>query len=203
MHSAVYMGPAESSEWQSKCQESGLERGRGSAKGRIATLHGGNFSCLARGLVVSGEAINPALLAAFAAVSGSVVGSLGSVVGTWITQRHQDHRERLAKKIASREVLYSDFIVESARLLVDALEHNVSDPQKLIPVYALLSRIRLSSSSRVLETAEEVLQRILATYSQPNLTAEQIQIRAGEGEDPLREFSDTCRVELEALERKL
>ena len=31
-----------------------------------------------------------------------------------------------------------------ARLLVDALQHNVGDPLKLIPVYALLSRIRLN-----------------------------------------------------------
>jgi len=48
--------------------------------------------------------------------------------------RHQDLRDLLAKKIGRREVLYSDFITESARLLVDALEHNTSDPQKLIPL---------------------------------------------------------------------
>ena len=54
-------------------------------------------------------------------------------------------------------MLYSDFITESARLLVDALEYNTSDPQKLIPAYALLIRIRLSSSSSVLAKAEEVI----------------------------------------------
>jgi hypothetical protein len=143
------------------------------------------------------------VITAVAAISGSVVGSFGSVVGTWIIQRHQGLRDRRAKKIANREALYSDFIVESARLLVDALEHNISDPQKLIPVYALLSRIRLSSSSHVLETAEGVMKGILATYSEPNITAEEIQSRAGRGEDPLRTFSDTCRLELELLERKL
>jgi hypothetical protein len=147
--------------------------------------------------------LNPGVVTAFAAISGSMVGSFGSVVGTWISQRHQDLRDRRTRKMASREALYSDFIVESARLLVDALEHNVSDPQKLIPVYALLSRIRLGSSSRVLETAEEVMKSILATYSQPNITAEEIQTRAGRGKDPLRMFSDTCRIELESLERKL
>jgi hypothetical protein len=52
----------------------------------------------------------------------------------------------LGKQIARREALYSDFIGECARLLVDAMQHNVSDLQKLLPVYALLSRIRLSSS---------------------------------------------------------
>src|SRR5580692_321897 len=105
--------------------------------------------------------MNSGMLAACAALSGSIVGALGSVVGTWIIQRHQDRRDLLAKKIIRREALYSDFIAESARMLVDALEHSVSDPQKLIPVYALLSRIRLSSSSRVLGTAEEVIKSIL------------------------------------------
>ena len=78
--------------------------------------------------------MNSGLIAGLAAVSGSIVGALGSVVGTWITTRHQDLRDLLAKKIGRREALYSDFITESARLLVDALEHNTSDPQKLIPL---------------------------------------------------------------------
>ena len=147
--------------------------------------------------------MNSGLLAACAAISGSFVGALGSVIGTWITQRHQDRRDLVAKKIVRREALYSDFIAESARLLIDALEHNTSDPQKLIPAYALLSRIRLSSSSRVLETAEGLVKAILATYPQQNLTAEQIQSRAVSGEDPLREFSDTCRIELDSLQKQL
>jgi hypothetical protein len=143
------------------------------------------------------------LITAFAVVSGSLVGALGSAAGTWITQRHQDRRDLLGKKMIRREALYSDFIAESARLLVDALEHNVSDPQNLIPVYALMSRIRLSSSARVLETAEEVIKTILGAYSQPNLTPEQIRSRAANGEDPLRQFSNTCRAELDSLQRRL
>ena len=147
--------------------------------------------------------MNSNLITALAAIFGSLVGALGSAVGTSIVQKHQDRRDLLGKKIVRREALYSDFIAESARFLVDALQHNVGDPQKLIPVYALLSRIRLSSSSRVLGTAEEVIMAILHAYEQPNLTPEQIQIRAVNGEDPLRQFSDTCRAELDSLQRQL
>jgi hypothetical protein len=147
--------------------------------------------------------MNSGFIAGLAAVSGSIVGALGSVVGTWITTRHQDLRDLLAKKIVRREALYSDFITESARLLVDALEHNASDPQKLIPAYALLSRIRLSSSSSVLAKAEEVIKTIMTTYPQPNLTAEQIHSRAVNGEDPLRQFSNTCRGELESMQKQM
>jgi hypothetical protein len=147
--------------------------------------------------------MNSGMIAACAAILGSVVGALGSVVGTWITQRHQDLRDLLAKKIVRREALYSDFIAESARLLVDASEHSVSDPQKLIPVYALVSRIRLSSSPHVLEEAEGVIRAILSSYAKPNLTAEQIQSLALSAEDPLRRFSNTCRLELHSLQRQL
>jgi hypothetical protein len=147
--------------------------------------------------------MNSGLIAGLAAVSGSIVGAFGSAVGSWITTRHQDLRDLLAKQIVRREALYSDFIAESARLLVDALEFNTSDPQKLIPAYALLSRIRLSSSSSVLAEAEEVIKTILNTYPQPNLTAEQIEFRAVNGEDPLRQFSNTCRGELESIQKQL
>ena len=147
--------------------------------------------------------MNSGLIAGLAAVSGSIVGAFGSAVGTWITTRHQDLRDLLAKQIVRREALYSDFIAESARLLVDALEFNTSDPQKLIPAYALLSRIRLSSSSSVLAKAEEVVKTILNTYPQPNLTPEQIEFRAVNGEDPLQQFSNTCRTELESMQKQL
>jgi hypothetical protein len=147
--------------------------------------------------------MNSGMVAAFAAILGSFVGAMGSVIGTWITQRHQDQRDLLAKRIALREALYSDFIGESARLLVDSLEHNVVDPQKLTPVYALLSRIRLSSSQPVLDTAEKITKFILETYQQPNLTVAQIEYRAANGEDPLKEFGDVCRIELEGMQKQL
>jgi hypothetical protein len=150
-----------------------------------------------------GASMNSGMIAALAAITGSLVGALGSAVGTWITQRHQDRRDLLGKRIVRREALYSDFIAESARLLVDAMGHNAGDLQKLIPVYALLSRIRLSSSEQVLQKAEQVVKTIVNTYPQPNLTAEQIQSRAVNGQDPLTEFSDTCRSELDSLQRQL
>ena len=143
------------------------------------------------------------MITALAAITGSVVGAFGSATGTWITARHQDRRDLLGKQIARRETLYSDFISESARLLVDAMQHNASDPQKLLPVYALLSRIRLSSSEPVLQEAELVIRAILSTYPRSNLTPEQIEAQAVNGHDPLRAFGDTCRIELESLQRLL
>lgn len=147
--------------------------------------------------------MNSVMIPALAAIAGSLVGALGSATGTWITARHQDRRDLLGKQIARRETLYSDFIGESAQLLVDAMQHNASDLQTLVPLYALLSRIRLSSSEVVLEKAELVVKQIVNTYPQPNLTAEQIESQAVDGHDPLKEFSDTCRSELSSLLQQL
>jgi hypothetical protein len=146
---------------------------------------------------------NPATISALAAIFGSLAGALASSVSTWITQRHQDQRDLLAKRIFHREQLYSDFISESARALADALEHNFRDPSKLIPTYASLSRIRVSSSPDVLTSAEQVVDQIIAIYSEPNLTPEEIQSRAAKRVDPLREFGSICRRELESLWKSL
>ncbi len=140
---------------------------------------------------------------AFAALCGSIVGALGSSVGAWIAQRHSDRRELLAKKVFHREQLYSDFISETARAYGDAVQHTFQDPTRLIASYALLSRMRLSSSMNVVESAEHVIRVILDTYSQPNLSPEQIHTLASERTDPLREFSSICRRELESLWNRL
>lgn len=147
--------------------------------------------------------MNSAVVPALAAIAGSLVGALGSATATWITARHQDRRNLLGQQIARREALYSDFIGEGARMWVDALQHNALDLQKLLPLYALLSRIRLSSSEAVLQEAEKIIRTIISTYPQANLTTEQIESQAANGKDPLRQFSDTCRSELDSLQRQL
>jgi hypothetical protein len=124
-------------------------------------------------------------------------------VSTWITQTHQGRRDILARRIFYREQLYSDFISESTHALADAIQHNLQDPNNLTPAYALLSRMRLSSSTDVLASAERVIQDIISRYSRPNLTPEEIQSRAAKRQDPLREFSNICRAELEGMQKQL
>ncbi|MFZ3333328.1 MAG: hypothetical protein WA197_21995 [Candidatus Acidiferrales bacterium] len=143
--------------------------------------------------------MNPAVAALF----GSLVGALGSSASTWITQRHADQRDLLARRIFYRVQLYSEFITESTRVLVDALENNFKDPNKLIPAYALLNRIRLTASKEVFASAESVVREIVKDYSEPNLTPEQIRSKALQGNDPLKQFSETCRAELDSMQGHL
>lgn len=150
-----------------------------------------------------GESWNSATVTALAAIFGSLAGALGSTISSWIAQTHHDRQDILIKRVSHREQLYSDFISESAKVMADAAQHTFQDPSRLIPTYALLSRIRLSSSPRVIASAERVIRTILDSYSEPNLTPEEIQSRAGKRTDkddnPLRDFSDICRRDLESV----
>ncbi len=150
-------------------------------------------------MVLIEQSWSPASISALAALCGSIVGALGSSIGTWMAQRHQGRRELVARRVFHDEQLYSDFISETARAYADAVQHAFQDPSRLIPSYALLSRMRLSSSTNVVESAERMMTIILETYSKPNLSPEEIHALASERTDPLRDFSSICRRELESL----
>ena len=154
-------------------------------------------------MTVFGGPWDPASISAPSAIFGSLTGALASSVSSCIPQRHQDRQELPAKRIFWREQLYSDFISECAHALADAVQHNVQDPENLSPTYYLLSRMRLSSSPDVVASAELIIQHIISTYSEPNLTPEEIRSSAGKRQDPLREFSNICRAELEAMQGEL
>jgi hypothetical protein len=142
---------------------------------------------------------NPATIPTLSAVGGSVIGALTSTVSAWISQRQRERRELVAKKVSQLEQLYSDLINESARLLVDAVQHSLEDPSTLVPMYALISRIRLRSSTEVIESGERLIATILKIYFEPNLTPGELQAAANKHNDHLQDFSNVCRRELESL----
>jgi hypothetical protein len=133
------------------------------------------------------------------AIGGSVIGALSSTLGTWVAQRRRERLELATRKVSQLEQLYSDFINESARLLVDAVQHSLADPGTLVPIYALISRIRLCSSTEVIEGGERLIATILKIYFEPNLTPEEIQSAASKHNDHLQDFSILCRRELDSL----
>jgi hypothetical protein len=83
-----------------------------------------------------GGSWNPETISALAAIFGSLTGALASSMSTWITRRHEDRRDLLAKRVFHREQLYPEFISESARAIADAVQHDLRDPNKLTLTYA-------------------------------------------------------------------
>ena len=109
--------------------------------------------------------MDPALVGALAGVLGSLAGGSATVAAAWVAQKTQGKRELAQAEIHKREKLYGEFIGECSRLLMDALSHNLEEPQKLVTAYELLNRIRLSASDAVLAEAEHIVRRITDQYS--------------------------------------
>jgi hypothetical protein len=140
------------------------------------------------------------VIAALAATAGSLVGASASIVTTWISQLKQAERENRDWQLRERQSLYSDFIMEASRLVVDTLGHTLEGPEQLVVLYGYLSRIRLLSSQEVLDKADEFCRRIVEFYQRPNMTAAQIRaILEAHQFDPLMEFSAVCREELTSM----
>jgi hypothetical protein len=144
--------------------------------------------------------MNSAYVPAFAALAGSAIGALTSLASAWFTQHHQDRVRRLSGEKTRRQKLYKQFINEASKLYADALVHNQAEVSAMVSVYALISRMRVVSSSVVVEKAEAVADLIIDTYFIPNKSFSDLrELVRGPAANPLRDFSEACRTELRTL----
>jgi hypothetical protein len=146
--------------------------------------------------------MDTAWISAFSAVMGSLVGGFTSFVTTYASQRNQYRRDFVSKQFTQREMLYSEFINEAARLQVESLDRQMEKASTLVNIYALENRIRLNASEQVVQAAAHTIEKIVESYKRPNMTAEEIRSGAYLNiEDPLKEFGEACRNELSGLYR--
>jgi hypothetical protein len=144
--------------------------------------------------------MDSAYLPALAALAGSATGGLTSLASAWLTLRRQGRATRLSRERARRQKLYKLFIDEASKLYADALVHDEAEVSALVRAYALISRMRVQSSSAVVEKAEAVIRMIVDTYFTPNKTFPELRkLMNSHAIDPLRAFGEECRAELQAL----
>jgi hypothetical protein len=92
---------------------------------------------------------------------------LTSLAAAWLTQNRQATVQRLAQDKSGQQKLYKEFIDEAARLYGDALAHNEAAVSDLVRIQALVSRMRVLSSSEIVEKAEKVVRLVLDAYFAP------------------------------------
>lgn len=144
--------------------------------------------------------MDTALVGALSAVLGSLVGGSASVATTWMAQKTASRRDLAREELRKREALYGEFIGECAKLFMDAFTHKLEKPETLLPMFALINRIRLCASRNVLAEAERLLGRITDQYFAKNLTVEELRELAHKDQaDPLSAFGEACRAELKSL----
>ena len=140
------------------------------------------------------------IISALSAVLGSLVGGASTITTAWFTQKAQSRRESVNAEIRRRELVYTEFINECAKLAIDAYKRTLESPETLMNAYALMNRIRLTSSDSVVEAAEQTINGIVNQYFGPNLPMEELHKMAVSGRaDLLKEFSVSARQELHRL----
>jgi hypothetical protein len=140
--------------------------------------------------------MDSSIIAAFSAILGSTVGGLTTFLTTFLNQRYAMRRDILAKDVANREQLYSEFLKEVANLYFDSINRtldDVSQQASLITMYSLVGRIRMISGEGVLTAAEKVAEDIIESYKRPPMTLQEFQHLWTS--DPWHEFTNACRAE--------
>jgi len=136
------------------------------------------------------------VITALAALAGAAVGGVMTVLSSWLSQHAQARTQWIAHNQALRQELYREFIEQSSKLYVHALQNSNADVAALIGLYAELSRMRIMSSAAVANSADQMLKKIIDSYLEPNKTFPELRQMTDSGLiDPLRDFSEACREE--------
>ena len=112
--------------------------------------------------------MNASVTTALATLLGAAIGGLTSVLATWLTHRTQARAQWLERDALRRQDLYEEFIEAAARCYVHALQNEEADVAGLVDLYAKIDRMRILSSTKVVEIAERFAREIVDTYSEPN-----------------------------------
>jgi hypothetical protein len=76
--------------------------------------------------------------------------------------------------------------------------HETSDVSQLVRLYAMISRMRVLSSTTTVGNADKVARMIVNTYLVPNKTFPELRDMVNSGAiDPLRDFSEASREDLQ------
>ena len=142
-----------------------------------------------------------AYISALSALAGSVVGGLTSGITTWLGLRAQARAGPLAREMSRRHDLYKDFIVAASKAYGSAILSNKPQMEELVALYGLISRMRVVSLPRTVACAEKVVDTTIGTYFAPNKTIRELHemAKSGTGIDPLKDFSEVARNELQAF----
>lgn len=143
-------------------------------------------------------AMDPATISAMSALAGSGIGALASVTTSWLTHHFQSRAQRLGQEGSRRERLFGDFVDQASQTYADGMvREDLDGPEKLVPLYATINKLRLFATPETLRAAEAVLEGIVETYHAPPSTLEERTTVAAH--DILQAFTESCRRELKSL----
>jgi len=145
--------------------------------------------------------MNTAYLSALSALAGSVVGVLTAGITTWLSQRSAARAGHLSTQFARLQELFRDFIIAASKAYGHALMSDAPQPEEVVALYAMVSRMRVLCSPEIVSCAEKIMRLTIDTYFAPNRTIAELRdlVKSETLVDPLREFSELARCELDSF----
>ena len=141
------------------------------------------------------------IIPALAGLTGAAIGGLTSGIASWFAQKSQSRVQLLAQDKIHRQELYKEFIEAATQCYTDALQHEKPEITALVSLYGKVGRMRVLSSPRVLASAEQIGQKIIDTYLEPNKTFLELREMVNNKDiDILSGFSEACREEFQSLQ---
>jgi hypothetical protein len=148
--------------------------------------------------------MDAAIISALSGLAGAAIGGATSAFSSVLSELTKDRRKTADDLFNRRVQVYSDFIKDAADHFADAVTREAGDPKELVSLYALIARMRLGSPEFVIAAAESVMVSLQKAYAAPTLSLSQIDIFSKGGQtDPLLEFSEACRKDLESTRARL
>jgi hypothetical protein len=109
-------------------------------------------------------------------------------------------RAVVGAKRVPRQELYKEFIEVATQCYADALQHEEPNIPGLVNLYGKIGRMRVLSSPRVLASAEQIAQKIINMYLEPNKTFFELREMVNKNAiDILDNFGEACRAEFRSL----
>jgi hypothetical protein len=100
--------------------------------------------------------MDTSVVTALAALAGAAIGGLTFVVASWLNQRARQ-RQSSSHYQRRRQDLYKEFIEQASKLYIHALQNEKPDVSGLMGLYAEISRMRVLSSVRVIDSADQTV----------------------------------------------
>jgi hypothetical protein len=141
------------------------------------------------------------IIPALAGFTGAAINGLTSGIASWFAQKTQSRVQLLAQDKVRRQELYKEFIEAATQCYADALQHEKPELPALVSLYGKIGRMRVLSSPRVLAGAEQIGQKIIDTYLEPNKTFLELrEMIDKKAIDILGNFGEACREEFQSLQ---
>lgn len=141
------------------------------------------------------------LLAAVAALGGSIVGGIITFLTTYYAEKKRFEHELSLRDIEKRETLYSDFIGECTRVILAALDNKKGSALDFSTLFSLTGRIRVVAPEEIGDAAAAFGSLAIKTPG-PEAEEEKRKKHQADVKPARKKFTELCQKEIGDMKKR-